>query len=199
TQTIYLYNNFQPGKTIGVDINQNNIELAQDLKNGHDKLEFHVDDAQKLEKIPDNSIDILFCIESAFHYPYKKIFLEQVERVLKPSGEFLIADILSKTDKKRFPWIEKWKRKMSFYHWTENQYAKSFRQTSLVVVHKEDITHQVIKGYKDSGTWIKRRQCNNYLNYLMLKLFVFIQVATNVILLQNRRKYLIFVGMKNSN
>ena len=199
TQSIYMYNNFEPEKTIGVDINQNNIELAKNLKNGHEKLEFHVDDAQKLDKIPDNSIDILFCIESAFHYPHKKSFLDQVERVLKPSGIFLIADILSRTNKKRIPLIERWKRKMSFHHWTENQYTGSFRQTELSLVHKEDITPEVIKGYMDSGNWIKRKQFNNYFKYLMLKLFVFIQVATNVILLHNRRRYLIFVGTKNSN
>ncbi|MBS3771230.1 MAG: class I SAM-dependent methyltransferase [Bacteroidales bacterium] len=197
TQCIYMYNNFLPGKTIGVDINQNNIELAKHLKNGHEKLEFHVDDAQKLDKIPDNSIDILFCIESAFHYPHKQSFFEQVERVLKPSGEFLIADILSKTHKKRIPLLEKWKRKMSFYHWTEHQYAISLQQTDLSVINRENITPQVIEGYKDSRNWIQRRQLNSYFKYLMLKLFVFIQVKINVILLNNRRKYIIFYGVKN--
>mgnify|MGYP006284592909 CR=1 FL=1 len=199
TQSIYMYNNFHPKKTIGIDINRNNIELAQNLKNGHEKLEFHVDDAQKLEKIPDNSIDILVCIESAFHYPHKKSFLKQVERVLKPSGKFLIADILSRSNKKRIPLIEKWKRKMSFHHWTEHEYAQSFRQTELSVVYKENITPGVIKGYKDFGNWIKRKQFSNYFTYLLLNLFVFVQVTTNVILLQYRRKYLIFVGQNNTN
>lgn len=199
TQSIYMYNNFHPKKTIGIDINRNNIELAQNLKNGHEKLEFHVDDAQKLEKIPDNSIDILVCIESAFHYPHKKLFLKQVERVLKPSGKFLIADILSRSNKKRIPLIEKWKRKMSFHHWTEHEYAQSFRQTELSVVYKENITPGVIKGYKDFGNWIKRKQFSNYFTYLLLNLFVFVQVTTNVILLQYRRKYLIFVGQNNTN
>jgi len=199
TQSIYMYNNFQPKKTIGIDINRNNIELAQNLKNGHEKLEFHVDDAQKLEKIPDNSVDILVCIESAFHYPHKKLFLKQVERVLKPSGKFLIADILSRSNKKRIPLIEKWKRKMSFHHWTESEYAKSFRQSALTVEYQENITPRVIKGYKDFGSWIKRKQIRNYFTYLLLNLFVFIQVTTNVILLQYRRKYLIFVGLNNAN
>jgi ubiquinone/menaquinone biosynthesis C-methylase UbiE len=199
TQSIYMYNNFHPKKTIGVDINRSNIELAQNLKNGHEELEFFVDDAQKLEKIPDNSIDILVCIESAFHYPHKKLFLEQVERVLKPSGKFLIADILSRSNKKRIPLIEKWKRKMSFHHWTESEYADSFRQSALTVEYKENITPWVIKGYKDFGSWIKRKQIRNYFTYLLLNLFVFIQVSTNVILLQYRRKYLIFVGLNKRN
>ncbi|MGM0529848.1 MAG: class I SAM-dependent methyltransferase [Bacteroidota bacterium] len=197
TQSIYLYNNFQPEKTIGVDINQNNIELAKHLKNGHEKLEFHVDDAQRLETIPDNSIDILFCIESAFHYPYKESFFEQVERVLKPSGKFLIADILSRTHKKRISLLEKWKSKMSFHHWTEHQYARSLQQTKLSVIHRENITPQVIQGYKDSRNWIQRRQFDNYFKYLLLKLFVFIQIKMNVILLNTRRKYIIFYGVKN--
>jgi hypothetical protein len=119
--------------------------------------------------------------------------------VLKPSGKFLIADILSRSNKKRIPLIEKWKRKMSFHHWTEHEYAQSFRQTELSVVYKENITPGVIKGYKDFGNWIKRKQFNNYFTYLLLNLFVFIQVTTNVILLQYRRKYLIFVGLNKTD
>ena len=91
------------------------------------------------------------------------------------------------------------KRKMSFYHWTEDQYFKSFQQTDLSVVHRENITQEVIRGYKDSGNWIQSRYVNNYFTYMLLKLFVFVQVKMNVFLLHNRRKYLIFYGMKNAN
>ena len=198
TQSLYISSNFFPRKTIGIDINQSNVHLARHLKNGHKNVEFHLDDAQKLHKIPDNSIDILFCIESAFHYPQKISFLKQVERVLKPSGKFLIADILSVSRKKRFRLIEKWKQKMSFYHWTENQYLHSFGQTGLFIEQKENITPNIIKGYKGYGRWLKRKQFNNVFSFLLFNLFIFIQVKTNLTLLNNRRKYCIFVGTKRS-
>jgi ubiquinone/menaquinone biosynthesis C-methylase UbiE len=197
TQSLYMYSHFAPDKVIGIDINSDNIQLAQHLKNG-DNVEFHIDDAHKLEKIDDNSIDILFCIESAFHYPNKKSFLHQVERVLKPSGKFLIADILSKSNKNRPGLIKRWKRKMNFHHWTEKQYMTTFPKTGLSVEHRENITPSVIEGYKDFGHWIKREHFDSYLSYLILKLFLFIQVKMNVLLLLNRRKYFIFMGWNES-
>jgi ubiquinone/menaquinone biosynthesis C-methylase UbiE len=155
-----------------------------------------VDDAQKMAKIPDNSIDILLCIESALHYPRKNSFLQQVARVLKPSGEFLIADILATSNVKRFGFLERWKRKMSYHHWTESEYMFSFRNSGLSVHFKENITQDIIRGYKGYRKWIQREQFDNYFKYLTGRFIVFIHVSINLLLLYNRRKYLVFVGSK---
>jgi len=47
------------------------------------------------ETIPfkDNSFDFAVCLESSFHYPDKKRFLQEVLRVLKSDCKFIIADI----------------------------------------------------------------------------------------------------------
>ena len=86
----------------GIDLNKANIEIANNEKENAkaDNVRFFVDDAQNLTQIPSDSIDVLLNIESAFHYPDKPAFLKEVHRVLKPGGQFLIADILS-TRKKR--------------------------------------------------------------------------------------------------
>lgn len=197
-QSMYIYEKYNPKTFTGIDINAHNIELAKSINGTHQNLNYHVDDAQAMANIPDNSVDVLLCIESAFHYPDKPRFLKEVRRVLKPSGTFLIADILSHSQKNRRI-MEKWKKKMNFHHWTKKQYLKAFDEHGLKLKHKEDITGPVKDGYKGYESWVSRNKFDNYFQYLSFKLFVFVQVTVNVLLLKNRRQYYIFVGGKNSD
>jgi len=192
-QSIYIYENFKPAKMTGIDINLDNIELANSVNGHHHHLEFRVGDAQQLSNIADQSVDVLLCIESAFHYPEKEKFIKEVHRVLKPSGKFLIADILSVSDKNRY-FMEKWKRKMNFHHWTEDLYLKTFADYDLHIIHTEDITNKIKQGYSGYSKWVSRKNFTSFFDYLRFKLFVFIQVNINIYLLNKRRKYNIFVG-----
>jgi ubiquinone/menaquinone biosynthesis C-methylase UbiE len=101
-QTIYINENHKPSSITGVDLNKNNIDIANSemkLANS-ENVRFVVDDAQNLKNVLSESADVLLNIESAFHYPDKSAFLKEIHRVLKPGGEFLVADILS-TRRKR--------------------------------------------------------------------------------------------------
>lgn len=193
TQSLYIYEKYKPASLTGVDINSNNISLAHSINGWHQNLDFMVDDAQNLQNIPDNSVDVLLCIESAFHYPEKHKFMQEVHRVVRPGGQFLIADILSRSYQHRGP-IEKWKRKMSFHHWTEQHYLKKFRENGLKIHRQENITEPVKKGYKGFGRWITRKNFNSLWEYIKFKSFIFLQVKINILLLNQRRKYYIFVG-----
>ncbi|MFP4526740.1 MAG: class I SAM-dependent methyltransferase [Bacteroidales bacterium] len=193
TQSLFINNNYLPAKVVGVDINKNNIHLAKALNEDHQETEFMVDDAQKLKKVPDNSVDILLCIESAFHYPDKSEFMKQIHRVLKPYGKFLIADILTSSYKNRY-FMQKWKRKMNYYHWTKEDYINAFQTNNLDVKYTENITEPVIKGYQGFNNWIKRKDVNSVFEFLWFRLFLYIQVKINIILLKRRREYIIFIG-----
>ncbi len=192
TQSLYILHNHKPKYLTGIDINKDNIEAAKS-QNGHANVSFFVDDAQKLENIPDNSVDVLICIESAFHYPDKQKFLEQIERVLTSDGKFLIADILSKSKKNRY-FFEKWKRKMSFHHTTADHYSDLFKNSNLQVEHEENLTPSIKQGYKGYNKWIQRKSFKNFFKYLWFKLFLFVQVNLNILLLRTRRNYVLFIG-----
>ncbi|MFW5700016.1 MAG: class I SAM-dependent methyltransferase [Bacteroidota bacterium] len=192
-QSLYLADKLRPKKMMAIDINEDNVLLAQSINtNG---VRFNVDNAEKLSSIENQSVDVLLCVESAFHYPDKASFLAQVNRVLKPNGVFLIADILSKSYKNRWI-IGKWKRKMYYYHWTEEDYNREFRENGLVIDKQTNITSEVIKGYHGYEAWIKSSQCKNYLQFLIMRAFISIQVLLNVYLLKKRRHYMVFRGSK---
>ena len=97
----------------GIDLNQANLDLAR-AHNPNSRIQFTHDNAQELASIEDDSVDVLICIESAFHYPDKNAFFKQIKRVLKEDGVFLIVDIIrseGKSGRSKYMWN---KRKLFF-------------------------------------------------------------------------------------
>jgi ubiquinone/menaquinone biosynthesis C-methylase UbiE len=192
-QALYIAENMAPLQFSGIDLNSDNISIALQNKGNHKNIDFMVDDAQKLETISDNSVDVLLCIESAFHYPQKELFLNQVRRVLKPSGKFVITDIINKSPGRKYI-SQRWKNKMSFHHWTESLYMQSFTNAGLKIDYKENITSQVLKGYQGSSKWVKRENCGTFFSFLLFKVFAVIQLGINTHLLEKKEEYILFVG-----
>ena len=121
-----------PSSITGIDLNKANIDIANSEKAGTNagNVSFFVGDAQNLTQIESDSIDVLLNIESAFHYPDKVSFLSEVHRVLKPGGEFLIADILS-TRKKREGIMKLWGKPMVHHFWNLKRYQQEFLKSEL--------------------------------------------------------------------
>ena len=156
---------------------------------------FLVDDAQNLTHIPSNSVDVLLNIESAFHYPDKPAFLKEVNRVLKPGGQFLVADILS-TRKKNEGIMKIWGKPMVHHFWNRKRYDEEFQKSELVINHREDITHQVRKGWSIYRNWIPELKRKSFLMNVAFRIFYVINVRLNMYFLQNRQQYFVFVGYK---
>lgn len=195
TQALFLVENYKTGKVTAIDLNEDNIRVAKEMGKDYGNITYHVDNAQVLEHVESNSVDILVCIESAFHYPDKQAFLEQVRRVLKPGGEFIIADILRKSHKKRRI-IGKWSKGMLLHHWTPDEYEEGMKKTELKVLQHHDITGEVIRGYQGYRKWVPRQAVPNLFKYLVYQLFLLIQCEINLILLRKRRFYMVYHGGK---
>lgn len=194
-QSIYILKKFAPASVKGVDLNSANIEIAtgEAEKLGLTDIDFEVGDAQNLEGIPDGSFDFVVNIESAFHYPDKPAFLREVRRILKPGGYFLIADILKKPGGNH-RLQQSWKRNMHLNHWTEDAYHKELTRAGLQVEKFEDITENVIRGFRRYPYWLRTMKKRSFLGDTLLKTFYSVNVILNIRLLQRRRQYIIFTG-----
>ena len=196
-QTKYILNKFNPKSITGVDLNQENIRIANREKDrrGMKNIHFFVDDAQQLSKFKKNSIDVIINIESAFHYPDKPLFLKQLFRVLKPGGYFLIADILTTHKKKK--WLKKsWKKKMVFHHWDKKKYEIELAKAKLIITRFEDITSGVTDGFRNYRMWLKEMKKGRFFENQFYKLFYIINARLNIYLLRTKRQYCIFSGIK---
>jgi ubiquinone/menaquinone biosynthesis C-methylase UbiE len=86
----YITKHFFPKSALGIDLDIR----AANFGNKHyhlDGLSFKQGNAQNLE-LKDASIDIVFNVESSHRYPNMDMFLNEVYRVLKPGGYFLLTD-----------------------------------------------------------------------------------------------------------
>ena len=196
-QAKYILNKFNPKSITGIDLNQENIRIANQEKDrrGMKNVHFFVDDAQQLSKFKENSIDVIINIESAFHYPDKPLFLKQLFRVLKPGGHFLIADILT-THKKKKRLKMRWKKKMVFHHWDQEKYEKELAIARLKITRFEDITSGVTDGFRNYRKWIQEMKKESFFEDQFYKLFYIINARLNIYLLRTKRQYCIFSGTK---
>ena len=196
SQSIYMRTNYQPTRVIGIDLIDENIDIAHQQNQKDNPVEFHVDDAQKLTNVKSDSVDFLICVESALHYPSKELFLEQVKRVLKPGGKFVIADIINKKAGRTYP-SARWKDKMSYFHWTADEYKSSFHKNGLLLNFEEDLTERVIKGYEGYIKWIKRKSARNFVRYIAFQIFAIIHCEINIGNLKKKENYYLFIGVRS--
>jgi len=199
-QAKYIQEKFRPLHVTGIDLAEDNINIANSEKKRRqlNNIDFHVNNAQNITSIGDNSIDVVINIESAFHYPDKSAFLNEIFRVLKPGGLFLIADILTIRNKGRG--IRRlWKRGMVLNHWHKHHYDSALQIANLDVTHSEDITKQVIKGFGLYKKWIRQIPKEQIIQDMILKLYYRINVLWYIFLLSHRRQYYVYVGTKPSN
>jgi cyclopropane fatty-acyl-phospholipid synthase-like methyltransferase len=177
---------------IGIDLNQDNIEIAC-RDHGAENIRFYLDDAQKMQNIGDQSVDQLICIESALHYPDKNAFFSHIRRVLKPGGQFVIADILRQPgQKRRSLWW--WNRTMLLHHATEEEYLGFASGNRLKYVQTRDITPEIVRGYEGHRAWIPKEN-RGWATYALLRTTVSILVRLFLRELRLHKKYMVFTGI----
>jgi ubiquinone/menaquinone biosynthesis C-methylase UbiE len=75
---------------VGVNISAQQIEHA---RANAPQCSFRQMDATSLD-FPDETFDLVLCVEAAFHFDSRRDFLREAFRVLKKGGALLLADIL---------------------------------------------------------------------------------------------------------
>lgn len=197
-QSIYLLKKYEPNHITGIDINKHSINIARNQKDEHnlERIDFYVDNAQDLSNIPDSTIDVVVNIESAFHYPDKNKFIEEIYRVLKPNGYFLIADIINRSDIKKLP-SKRWNKSMNLHHWTDEDYCSSFSQRALKIISQDDITTSIIKGFRTYRNWMVKNKSIGFVQNMMILIFLLINVKVNIFLFTKRRRYMVYCGNKD--
>lgn len=195
-QSLYIWQKFNPAKITGIDLSAANIEIAISEKErmNAEVVSFLVDDAQDLKNIPSESVDVLLSIESAFHYPDKTAFLKEVHRVLKPGGQFLIADILTKPSEKRF---KLWSNSMSHHFWSHKQYNEVFNRFELEIIKNEDISENIRKGWAMYKKWLPEIKRESLIQNIAFRIFYVLNARINLYLLK-KQQYQVFTGYKRA-
>mmetsp|Transcript_27787 Transcript_27787/g.39764 ORF Transcript_27787/g.39764 Transcript_27787/m.39764 type:complete len:381 (-) Transcript_27787:894-2036(-) len=142
-------------------------ELAKEQ--GVPNAKFMVKDALEMD-FPDNSFDIVWACESGEHMPDKKKYIDEMMRVLKPGGKFVMATWCQRDDSK-IPFTKKDKKDLQFLYeeWTHPYFISIEAYKNLIDATKmmnvvttsdwvdETIAswrHSVLVGIFDPRGWI---------------------------------------------
>lgn len=85
---------------------------------------------------------------------------------------------------------------MILYHWIQEEYEAELPASKLKVTHTEDITQNIIKGFKNYPAWLNKIRKKQVVEDFLFRLFYLINVKILIGLQQRKRRYMVFVGEK---
>jgi MPBQ/MSBQ methyltransferase len=98
----YLARALGPNSTVtAITLSPKQVERAQQLaiEQNTPNVKFMVEDALEMPDFADNTFDIVWACESGEHMPNKKKYIDQMMRVLKPGGKFVMATWCQRDDR----------------------------------------------------------------------------------------------------
>ena len=146
----------------GITLSPNQVKRATELAEEQNvpNAKFTVMNALEME-FEDNTFDIVWACESGEHMPDKKAYIDEMMRVLKPGGKFVMATWCQRDDRE-VPFSKKDERDLNFLYeeWTHpyfisiEAYKELIDDTGLMnEVTTEDWNEQTIASWRHS-VWV---------------------------------------------
>ncbi|MBV9706088.1 MAG: methyltransferase domain-containing protein [Chloroflexi bacterium] len=125
------------------------------LSQGVPNAQFQVADAEQLP-FPAASFDRVTCRIAAHHFPNVGQAVQEVARVLKPGGLYLLIDCIAPSDPELDNFdnkIEKWRDSSHTRSRTTEEWHTFFKEAALLVEHAEFLRNKL-----DYDNWTQRSQ-----------------------------------------
>lgn len=144
-------------QVIVTDLTPRMLEKARDfiLAQGITNTRFQVADAEQLPFLP-ATFDRVTCRIAPHHFPNVPQFTQEVARVLKPGGIFLLIDCMAPGDPELDTFdnlVEKWRDPSHGRSYTTEEWQAFFQQAELSIEHLEFFRKKL-----DFDDWTARSQ-----------------------------------------
>lgn len=146
----WIFERFRPARVMGLEFCPSSVRAAERNWTGKASRPYFIHgDAHHLP-FPNDSVDVIFNLESALHYSDKNRFIAECHRVLKPGGTLCLGDICTRWRRtfRCFEMLDNVAGQFSTqsHLWSPDQYREAFQANRLELVRYEDVT----KGASDS-------------------------------------------------
>jgi tocopherol O-methyltransferase len=142
-----------PVHVTGITLSQKQVEMASAIKmrNQKGRAEFKIEDAQSLTSVSDNSVDLVWSLESCEQFFDKQKFISQAFRVLKPGGKIILATWCSSAEafegKLAADYIKLCKSLQLPYMPTIEHYETLLKSEKFIVDESQDWSSHVQKSW----------------------------------------------------
>ena len=159
--TGWILERYRPRRIIGLEYLWSSVQFAnQNARAFAPRPVFIQGDAHGLP-IADASVDVVFNLESALHYPDKGLFISECRRVLKPGGRLCLGDITT-NHKVLFAPLTLLNRlptqfNSNLHLWSDGDYLDAFRQYDFEVLGHERASRRVAASLADGLAEIGKR------------------------------------------
>lgn len=168
----YLAKALPNSQVIGITLSPNQVKRGTELaqNQGVKNVNFRVLDALNMTEISDSSVDIVWACESGEHMPNKTAYINEMVRVLRPGGKFVMACWCQRDDRSQ-PFDERDRRDLDYLYreWTHpyfvsvQHFSDLIRGTGVMENIKTDNwvdatlpswRHSILVGVIDPFGWI---------------------------------------------
>lgn len=161
--TRILAKNFPDAKTQGITLSKSQVKRGTELaaEQGLGNCSFQVMDALHMD-FPDDTFDLVWACESGEHMPDKKLYVEEMTRVLKPGGTLVIACWCQREESPQTPFTSEEKDQLQFLYdeWAHPYFISNLEFGRLMdgtgklqAVEVEDWTQPTIDSWRHS-IWV---------------------------------------------
>jgi len=130
----YLAKKMPNADVTGITLSPNQVKRATELAKEQNvpNAKFTVMNALEME-FPDNSFDIVWACESGEHMPDKEAYINEMMRVLKPGGKFVMATWCQRDDRE-VPFDDKDQRDLKFLYeeWTHPYFISIEKYNEII-------------------------------------------------------------------
>ncbi|HKQ48228.1 MAG TPA: methyltransferase domain-containing protein [Phycisphaerae bacterium] len=163
----WITERYQPRRLIGVEYLWSSVAAAHaraaaeaDRDRPASRPIFVQGDAHRLP-LADGSVDVIFNLESALHYPDKRTFISECRRILAPGGALCLGDITT-SHRWLFTPAQLLNRLPSQYNsnvwlWSPKDYRRAFDAEGLELIRHEEASRPVADSLADGIAEIRHR------------------------------------------
>ncbi len=160
----WMAERYRPRRAIGLEYCQSSAQAAEErYRHQEHRPSFLQGDAHCLP-LADESVDVIFNLESALHYANKQAFLSECRRVLRPGGTLCLGDITTRTKVMFAPiqWLNLLPVQFNcnIHLWSDEDYLEAFEANGLQVLRHEEasrsVAHALLDGLREMAriSWL---------------------------------------------